>query len=40
VLEHGSVVEVGTHDELVDAGGAYERLYRAQAATFDREAGQ
>ncbi|MBV9713889.1 MAG: ABC transporter ATP-binding protein [Solirubrobacterales bacterium] len=28
VLEHGRVVEEGTHDELLEAGGRYWRLYR------------
>jgi ATP-binding cassette subfamily B protein len=28
VLEHGRVVEQGTHDELLQAGGRYWRLYR------------
>jgi len=28
VLERGSVVEQGTHDELLDAGGRYWQLYR------------
>jgi ABC-type multidrug transport system fused ATPase/permease subunit len=31
VLERGAVVEAGTHDELIDAGGAYARLYGAWA---------
>ena len=28
VLDHGRIVEQGTHDELLDARGAYWRLYR------------
>ncbi len=30
VMEHGSIVEQGTHDELLAAKGAYWRLYNAQ----------
>jgi ABC-type multidrug transport system fused ATPase/permease subunit len=29
-MEHGRIVEVGTHEELLDRGGAYQRLYRLQ----------
>ena len=30
VLEHGRIVERGTHAELVAAGGLYRKLYRLQ----------
>ena len=32
VLDHGLIAEAGTHDELLDANGAYARLYRDWAA--------
>nr|WP_146807095.1 ABC transporter ATP-binding protein [Cellulomonas persica] len=32
VMEHGSIVEQGTHDDLLAAGGAYARLYQSQFA--------
>ncbi|HEY7150785.1 MAG TPA: ABC transporter ATP-binding protein [Solirubrobacterales bacterium] len=31
VLEHGRIVDQGTHDELIEAGGPYSRLYGAWA---------
>ena len=30
VMEQGRIVEQGTHDELLDARGAYYRLYQSQ----------
>jgi ATP-binding cassette subfamily B protein len=32
VMERGSIVEQGTHDQLLAAGGTYHRLYHAQFA--------
>jgi ATP-binding cassette subfamily B protein len=41
VIEHGRVVEDGTHDTLAAAGGLYAAMYEVQAARFrddqDRE---
>jgi ATP-binding cassette subfamily B protein len=34
VLQHGSVLETGTHDELMAAGGLYAELYDLQANAY------
>src|SRR5437773_1711640 len=36
-LEHGRLVEEGTHDELMLLGGRYARLFRMQAAAYTGE---
>ena len=33
-MEHGDIVEQGTHSELLEKNGAYARLYNSQ---FDLE---
>ncbi|MDP1793416.1 MAG: ABC transporter ATP-binding protein, partial [Acidimicrobiales bacterium] len=38
VLEHGKVIELGTHDELIALGGRYRTMFDLQAARFE-EAG-
>jgi len=39
VLEHGKVVELGTHEELMSAGGRYRTMFDLQASRFG-EAGE
>jgi ATP-binding cassette subfamily B protein len=37
VLEHGRVIELGTHDELMAAGGRYRTMFDMQASRFESE---
>jgi ABC-type multidrug transport system fused ATPase/permease subunit len=39
VLEHGKAVELGTHDELMAAGGRYHTMFQLQASRFGDEEG-
>ena len=34
VLEHGKIVEQGSHRQLVDLGGKYAELFELQAAGY------
>jgi ATP-binding cassette, subfamily B, bacterial len=40
VLEHGRVIELGTHDELMAAGGRYRTMFELQASRFESEEGE
>jgi len=39
VLEQGKVVELGSHDELMAAGGRYKTMFELQASRFGEEEG-
>jgi ATP-binding cassette subfamily B protein len=34
VLDHGQIIEDGTHEDLITAGGRYAELLRLQAKRF------
>jgi ABC-type multidrug transport system fused ATPase/permease subunit len=36
VVQHGTVVERGTHDDLLEAEGRYAELYRTQFASREQ----
>jgi ATP-binding cassette, subfamily B, bacterial len=38
VLEHGRVVELGSHEELMARGGRYATMFTLQAARFTQDA--
>jgi ATP-binding cassette, subfamily B, bacterial len=40
VLEHGRVIELGTHDELMALGGRYHTMFTLQAQRFAEAAGE
>jgi ATP-binding cassette subfamily B protein len=35
VLEHGRIIEMGAHDELVARGGRYAEMWHAQARWYE-----
>jgi len=37
-MKDGTIVEVGTHDELVQKDGEYSKLYTIQAQAFESDA--
>ncbi len=40
VLEQGRVIELGTHDELMAAGGRYRTMFELQASRFESDEGE
>lgn len=39
MLEHGRVAESGTHEELMQSGGAYAKMYQVQSNYYEKEEG-
>jgi len=37
VMKNGEIVEIGTHDDLLAAGGEYARLYKAQEQWYEQK---
>ena len=37
VMNHGQIEETGTHNELLQTGGTYARLYQLQAEWYERK---
>ena len=37
VLDNGRIVEDGTHEELMNLKGSYEKLFRAQAEWYETD---
>ena len=40
VLEHGRLIELGSHAELMALGGRYRTMFDLQASRFGGEAGE
>ena len=39
ILEHGRIIESGTHDELMELGGTYAGMYEVQARAYRLDPG-
>lgn len=39
LLDHGRIQEEGTHDQLMEMGGAYAHMYQVQSSYYEKEAG-
>lgn len=38
LLDHGRIQEEGTHDQLMEMGGAYAHMYQVQSSYYEKEA--
>jgi subfamily B ATP-binding cassette protein MsbA len=37
VMEKGAIIETGTHEQLLELGGTYKKLYELQFADMEKE---